>query len=177
MLKQACVNARKALDIKAKDRIICKLYWNIRKDLGIVIWKEKGIDEGLPILKECLGKMEYGKASFNPDKEMISEACYFIANLCIREKGIPVDTIQGFIEKGLENCATGTKWLERLNEVKRRVEKQDNMGYEKRLQRRIQSINVNKRFGIISWSDKTFFLLKRISRAIIFFIFDSGFNR
>jgi len=157
MLDNANETILKALDIKPVDKKLWKLFWDIRKDYAIVTWRAKGIDEGKPLLEKCLGTIEYKKVSFTPDKEMVAEACFYLGALSMREKDMEKKQVEGYIDKGLANCPLGSKWLAKLDEIKKELAGE---GVPETLGRRntgkIKFFNMNKHFGVIESGDKTY---------------------
>lgn len=157
MLDNANETILKALDIKPVDKKLWKLYWDIRKDYAIVTWRAKGIDEGKPLLDKCLGTIEYKKVSFTPDKEMVAEACFYLGALSMREKDMEKKQVEGYIDKGLANCPLGSKWLAKLDEIKKQLAGE---GLPETIGRRntgkIKFFNMNKHYGVIESGDKTY---------------------
>ena len=64
--KQAFKTILEALEIAPNDIKLWYLYWNICKDLGIILCKNEGFSEGKPYLEKCLKTINSGKKSILP---------------------------------------------------------------------------------------------------------------
>ena len=157
-LKKGFGTIQKALDIAPKDKKLLKIYCDICKELGIALWKKEGTVKGKPYLDECLQSKRFDKTLFRPDKEMMAELYFYLAELSSSETDRDIKQIATYIEKGLANCMTGSKWFDNLNRIKRKILQKDTPGEiaDDRKHGRIKFYNNFKYFGIIETVKETY---------------------
>jgi tetratricopeptide (TPR) repeat protein len=164
-LKCAFATVLQAMNIDKKDRYILNLYRVICKSLGITLSKAEGFAIGRPYLEKCLQTMHFDGVIISPENKMISEACYYLASLCSKDKERDSLQIQNWIDMGIDNCQIGSMQYEKLKKLESQLNGSNEENKPKiRYNGKIRFINIERKFGLIDTDNSTY----------IFFI--SGFR-
>jgi len=146
-----------ALKIAPWDRKLWSVYWNICKEFGIALSKKVGFDKGKPYLEKCLQTMKIGRIVIIPDKEIVAEVCFYLAALRMDIGDKNVTEIEKYINNGLANCISGSKWFNKINQLKIELEGQGtSITKIERKYGRIKYYNVSRKFGVIEVADNTY---------------------
>ena len=88
--------------------------------MGMALSDSKGFEEGKPYLEKCLQTIKIGKVKILPDKNHVSEACFYLAVFCNNENDKDIKQIEKWINIGLGSCKEGSKNFEKLNDIKKK---------------------------------------------------------
>ena len=164
-LQQALETVNMALEIDSKDKILWKLNRKICLQMGIALSNNKGFEEGKPYLKKCLQTIKIGKVKILPDKNHVSEACFYLAFFCNNENDKDIKQIEKWINVGLGSCKEGSKNFEKLNDIRKKF-----------CSTNLECLSTDRKYGFIRYYNlpRKFGIIEIEKETYLFFL--SGFR-
>ena len=158
MLKRALETIQKALEIAPNDLKLWNYFRKICKELGVVISKTSGFEEGKPYLEKCLQTVKFGNTIIPIDKEIGTEACYYLAALTIKENNYNEKELENYINMGILYCSPNSKWFDKLRQLRKLLtqKKPTRKIIKDRMYGIVKFYNLERKFGIINAKEDNF---------------------
>lgn len=155
-LGQSKDKIQEAIEIARTDRKLWKSYREIFKDIGVALSQSEGFASGKPYLLKSIESFQFNNIRFVPDPSILSQVYYYLAFLSLKEPEKDIQQINEWISLGLKNCPAGSKYYEKLNQLKNEMTSQNiTRDLKHRKLGKIKFFDHNRRFGIVEFENST----------------------
>jgi len=147
---------QEALEIARNDRKLWHIYREVFKDLGIALSQSKGFLAGKPYLLKSIETFQFNNVRFVPDQSILIQVYSYLAFLSYNEEEKDIQQINEWIDLGLKNSIPGSKFYEKLNQLKNEINLQNISNNQvNRKFGKIKFFDINRKFGVIEFDNTT----------------------